>query len=65
MAVGSNSCDILQNGLHQNDFFINFQEFQNIDELLRASVIRSAIHREPPACAFLDNYPFVCVLINT
>ena len=31
MAVEWNSVDISQNGLHQNDFSVNFQEFQNIN----------------------------------
>ena len=31
MPVELNSADILQNELHQNDFPVNFQEFQNIN----------------------------------
>ena len=31
MPVELSTVDISQNELHQNDFFINFQEFQNIN----------------------------------
>ena len=31
MPVELSTVDISQNGLHQNDFFMNFQGFQNIN----------------------------------
>ena len=52
MPVESNSSDILQNGQHQTDFFHQFSRVSE-HQFLRASVIRSAIHRELFACAFL------------
>ena len=52
MPVELNSVDISQNGLHENDFPVNFQECQNISFSKR--LIRSAIHNELFACAFLE-----------